>query len=74
MSPRRVLPPAPDGDRFRIVRMWRVNGRIKAEIIHGVDQPSHAIMAAFGEPMRTIAVDRRGDIYADNHKPIQERV
>lgn len=73
MKSRRVLQPDRDGPRFRIVRIWRVNGRTQAEIIHGVDEPKLAMMAAFGEPMRTLAVDRRGDIYVDNHKPIQER-
>ncbi len=70
---RRVLQPAPDGPRFRLVRIWRVHGRMQAEAIGGVGEPKYAIMAAFGEPMRTLAVDRRGDIYADNHRPIQER-
>ena len=72
-SPRRVLKPDANGPRFRIVRLWKVGTAIKAESIGKEETPADAMRAAFAEPFRAMAVDRRGDIYADNHRDIQNR-
>lgn len=76
MSRRKMLPIAPDGPRFRIVQLWRVGSphRIQAEIVGSEDTPDAATKRIFSECGHVIAVDRRGDIYADNHKPTQEPV
>lgn len=71
-APRRILPRC-ESPRFRLVRMWRVQGRIKAEIIGSAEHPEHAITSVFAEPDRVLAVDRNGYPYSDNHKPISER-
>ena len=70
VSTRRVLPPDRDGPRFRITRLFRVGAVMKAEVIGSEDTHSDAMRRVFAEPTRTMAVDRRGDIYADNHQPI----
>jgi len=72
-SRRRVLPPDANGPRFRIVRLWTIGTVTKAEVIDSAETPSESMIRVFAEPFRTLAVDRRGDVYTDNHKPIQER-
>jgi hypothetical protein len=72
-SKQRVLPPDRDGPRFRLVRLWRVGDVIKAEAIGTAETPAECLQRVFSEEGRVLAVDRRGDAYADNHKPIQER-
>lgn len=73
MSTRRVLPSDANGPRFRIVRLWRVGTQTKAERIGDEDTPAQCMHRIFIEGGHVIAVDRRGDIYADNHRPSQER-
>ncbi len=70
---RRVLPSDRDGPRFRIVRLWRAGSVMKAEVIGSEESPSEAIRRTFAEQGRVMAVDRRGDVYTDNHNKIQER-
>ncbi len=72
-SKRRVLPSDANGPRFRIVRLWKVGTVTKAEVVGSAEAPSEAVDRTFTEPFRAMAVDRRGDIYADNHRDIQER-
>lgn len=74
MTIRRVLPSDREGPRFRITRLVRIGETLKAEVIGSAESPWEAMQRAFNEVERTVAVDRRGDIYADNHQPIQERV
>jgi hypothetical protein len=59
--------------RFRIARMFRVGEKVEIEMIGSEETPSEAMQRVFSEPGRVVAVDRRGDIYVDNHEPIQER-
>ncbi len=73
MKSRRVLKAAADGPRFRMVRLWKVQGAMKGELIGAADTPSEAVQLAHNGPGHVIAVDRRGDIYADNNQPTQER-
>lgn len=67
----RVLP-ACESPRFRIVRLWRVDGKVKAENVGSADTPSEAMRAVFEDrsSSRVVAVDRRGYAYADTGKPI----
>ncbi len=74
MSRKRVLPADADGPRFRMVRLWKVNGAMKGEMVGAADTPSEATNRTHAGPGHLIAVDRRGDIYADNHQPTQEYV
>lgn len=70
---KRVLPPDRDGPRFRITRLFRRGAVMKAEVIASEDTPADAMRRVFAESTRAMAVDRRGEIYADNHKPTPER-
>ena len=73
MNTRRVLQSDRDGPRFRIVRLYRVDAVTKAEVIGSADAPWEAMQRAFAEIGHVLAVDRRGEVYVDNHQLTQER-
>lgn len=70
---RRALPQAPDGPRFRIARVYIRNNEKRIEVYGNEETPSDAMRRVHGETTRTVAVDRRGYIFADNHLEVEER-
>jgi hypothetical protein len=70
---RRALPQAPDGPRFRIARIYVKNNEKRIEVFDSEDTPGDAVRRIHRESKRTVAVDRRGYIYVDNHLEVEER-
>lgn len=70
---RRALRQAPDGPRFRIARIYIRDNEKRIEVFGSEDTPADAMRRVHAETQRTVAVDRRGYIYADNHLEVEER-
>lgn len=69
---RRALPQDPDGPRFRLAHIYVKANEKRIEVFGSEETPSDAMRRVHGERTRTVAVDRRGYIYADNHLEVEE--
>lgn len=68
----KALPADANGPRFRIVRVCHIAGEKRVVMLGSADTPGEAMTSVFAEPGWALAIDRRGDVFADNHHDMQE--